>query len=45
MKLEIGKRVVPFREVTRVWVRVAIYGFGGPAGQISLMHRFVVEEK
>jgi chromate transporter len=29
----------------RVWVRVALLSFGGPAGQISVMHRIVVEEK
>ncbi len=28
-----------------VWVRVAIYSFGGPAGQMAVMHRIVVEEK
>jgi len=28
-----------------VWVKVAIYSFGGPAGQIAVMHRLLVEEK
>ncbi|AVR44804.1 chromate transporter [Christiangramia fulva] len=37
--------IVPFKEAFRVWVRVAIYSFGGPAGQISVMHRILVEEK
>lgn len=32
-------------EATRVWLRVAALSFGGPAGQISVMHRIVVEEK
>jgi chromate transporter len=36
---------VPFREALRVWVRVAINSFGGPAGQIAVMHRILVEEK
>lgn len=36
---------VPFREAVRVWVRVALLSFGGPAGQIAVMHRIVVEEK
>ncbi|MGE0191543.1 MAG: chromate efflux transporter [Planctomycetota bacterium] len=36
---------VPFREALRVWVRVAIHSFGGPAGQIAVMHRLLVEEK
>jgi chromate transporter len=36
---------VTFREAVAVWVRVAIYSFGGPAGQIAVMHRILVEEK
>lgn len=32
-------------EATRVWARVAALSFGGPAGQIAVMHRIVVEEK
>src|SRR6201996_809814 len=31
-------------EATRVWLRVALLSFGGPAGQIAVMHRIVVEE-
>lgn len=36
---------ITFREALRVWVRVAIFSFGGPAGQIAVMHRILVEEK
>src|SRR6187200_3028361 len=36
---------VPFNEAVRVWARVAALSFGGPAGQIALMHRILVEEK
>lgn len=32
-------------EATRVWARVAALSFGGPAGQIAVMHRIVVEER
>lgn len=32
-------------EATRVWIRVALLSFGGPAGQIAVMHRILVEEK
>ena len=32
-------------EATRVWARVALLSFGGPAGQIAVMHRIIVEEK
>jgi chromate transporter len=32
-------------EAVRVWTRVALLSFGGPAGQIAVMHRILVEEK
>ena len=31
-------------EATRVWTRIALLSFGGPAGQIAVMHRILVEE-
>ncbi len=37
--------VVPLGEAVRVWIRVAALSFGGPAGQIAVMHRIVVDEK
>src|SRR5262249_38516847 len=36
---------VSLREAFRVWLRVAMLSFGGPAGQIAVMHRIIVEEK
>ena len=36
---------VSLREAFRVWLRVAVLSFGGPAGQIAVMHRILVEEK
>src|SRR3954467_4524748 len=36
---------VSFREAFWVWLRVAALSFGGPAGQIAVMHRILVEEK
>ena len=33
------------REATWVWARIAALSFGGPAGQIAVMHRILVEEK
>jgi chromate transporter len=36
---------ISFAEATRVWLRVALLSFGGPAGQIAVMHRILVEEK
>ena len=32
-------------DATRVWARIAALSFGGPAGQIAVMHRLLVEEK
>lgn len=32
-------------EAARVWARIAALSFGGPAGQIAVMHRILVEEK
>lgn len=36
---------VTFGEAVRVWLRIAALSFGGPAGQIAVMHRIVVDEK
>ena len=36
---------VSLGEAFRVWLRVALLSFGGPAGQIAVMHRILVEDK
>ena len=36
---------ITFREAVGVWAKVAALSFGGPAGQIAVMHRILVEEK
>ena len=36
---------VSLREAFPVWCKVAALSFGGPAGQIAVMHRLLVEEK
>jgi chromate transporter len=36
---------ISFLEAFKVWLRVAALSFGGPAGQIAVMHRIVVDEK
>ena len=36
---------ISFGEAFHVWLRVALLSFGGPAGQIAVMHRILVEEK
>lgn len=34
-----------FGELLRVFARIGVLSFGGPAGQIALMHRELVEER
>lgn len=34
-----------FAEATRVFARIGLLSFGGPAGQIALMHRILVDEE
>lgn len=36
---------VKFSEAAKVWARIAALSFGGPAGQIAVMHRILVDEK
>ena len=34
-----------FAEATRVWFKIGCLSFGGPAGQIAMLHREVVDER
>ncbi|HUG75853.1 MAG TPA: chromate efflux transporter [Burkholderiales bacterium] len=43
--IPVGAPPVTFAEARAVWWRVALLSFGGPAGQIAVMHRILVEEK
>ena len=43
--MEPGPVQVGFREALAVWLKIGCLGFGGPAGQIALMHRILVDEK
>jgi len=36
---------VNFRDAVRVWWQIGLQSFGGPAGQIALMHRIIVQER
>jgi len=33
-----------FKKALAVWARIGVLSFGGPAGQIALMHRVLVDE-
>jgi chromate transporter len=36
---------VPFREAARFWVQLGFINFGGPTGQIAIMHDEIVERR
>jgi chromate transporter len=40
-----GDAVPDLGEAFRVWLKIGLMSFGGPAGQIAMMHRTVVEER
>jgi chromate transporter len=39
------RRVVSFAEAFRFWVKLGFISFGGPAGQIAIMHRELIERR
>ena len=39
------KHVPALGEATRIWWKIGFLSFGGPAAQIALLHREVVETK
>lgn len=42
----VSEPVAPtFAEAVRVWAKIGLLGFGGPAGQIALMHKELVEDR
>lgn len=40
-----NRPTVSFAEALNVWIKIGLLSFGGPAAQIALMHRMVVEER
>jgi chromate transporter len=43
--LEQARQPPSFAEAFRFWVKLGFINFGGPAGQIAIMHRELVDEK
>src|SRR3954471_5872349 len=39
------QNVVPFRTAVRAWFGISLQTFGGPAGQIAVMQRELVDER
>lgn len=42
---ELDPAVPTLAEATRVWAKIGLLSFGGPAGQIALMHKELVEDR
>jgi chromate transporter len=45
LPLESPARHVPFAEAFRFWVKLGFISFGGPAGQIAIMHKELVDKR
>jgi chromate transporter len=41
----VDERIPTFADAFRVWLRIGLLSFGGPAGQIALLHKEVVDER
>src|SRR6266576_3689316 len=44
-RTSVGAQSSTFGEFFKVWLKIGCINFGGPAGQIAMMHRIVVDEK
>ena len=40
-----ARDVIPLRDAARAWFAISLQTFGGPAGQIAVMQRILVDEK
>jgi chromate transporter len=40
-----GEARPTFSEAFKIWLKIGCINFGGPAGQIAMMHRMLVDEK
>src|SRR6476659_1338325 len=44
-RTSVGAQTSSFGEFFKVWLKIGCINFGGPAGQIAIMHRVVVDER
>ena len=43
--MRVNQATISFAEAARFWLKLGFISFGGPAGQIAIMHRELVEKK
>jgi len=43
--MKMNSSTIPFKEALKFWAKLGFISFGGPAGQIAIMHQEVVEHK
>ncbi len=39
------EQTIPFRDALKFWIKLGFISFGGPAGQIAIMHKELVERR
>src|SRR6476646_11555170 len=44
-RTSVGAQTSSFGEFFKIWLKIGCINFGGPAGQIAMLHRIVVDEK
>ncbi|MEV4116665.1 hypothetical protein [Nonomuraea sp. NPDC049695] len=37
--------MIPFRQAVRAWLGISLQTFGGPAGQIAVMQRTLIDDR
>jgi chromate transporter len=42
VKSLVSPKTAPFKEALKFWTKLGFISFGGPAGQIAIMHQEVV---